>query len=171
MLFKKYTHNWSLQPFSQDYSSSFFFWYISVGAYSLKSTPNDRLFWETFHGNFIHFEGFSQKSAERKSPKKYFLYFILLSGLGLFLLFIFTLGRPKASGIVLFFRATNSQGIILLIQCFLLGLENILWKGWKGEYGSNEVRDSNSPRKEQLLSKLQCAIHWQINHKSMCYVF
>ena len=46
--------------------------YISGGTYSLKSTPNERFFWETFHGNFIYSQRFSQKSAERKSPKKYF---------------------------------------------------------------------------------------------------
>ena len=40
-------------------------------------------FWETFHGNFTYFQSFCQKSAERKSPKKYFSYFVLTSGLGL----------------------------------------------------------------------------------------
>ena len=39
--------------------------------------------WETFHGNFIYSQSFCQKSAERKSPKKYFSYFVLMSGLGL----------------------------------------------------------------------------------------
>ena len=41
-----------------------------------------QIFWETFHGNFIYSQSFCQKSAERKSPKKYFLYFVLMSGLG-----------------------------------------------------------------------------------------
>ena len=41
------------------------------------------IFLETFHGNFICSQSFCQKSAERKSSKKYFLYFVLLSGLGL----------------------------------------------------------------------------------------
>ena len=40
-----------------------------------------QIFLETFHGNFIYSQGFCQKSAERKSPKKYFLYFVLMSGL------------------------------------------------------------------------------------------
>ena len=54
------------------------------GTYSLKSTPNDRFFFlKTFHGNFIYSQSFCQKSAERKSPKKYFSYFVLMSGLGL----------------------------------------------------------------------------------------
>ena len=41
-----------------------------------------QIFWETFHGNFIYFQSFCQKSAERKSPYKYFSYFVLMSGLG-----------------------------------------------------------------------------------------
>ena len=41
------------------------------------------IFWETFHGNFIYSQSFYQKSAERKSPKKYYSYFVLISGLGL----------------------------------------------------------------------------------------
>ena len=32
-------------------------------------------FRETFHDNFIYSQSFCQNSAERKSPKKYFLYF------------------------------------------------------------------------------------------------
>ena len=37
--------------------------FTSGGNYSLKSIPNDRLFWETFHGNFIYFQSFfCQKS-------------------------------------------------------------------------------------------------------------
>ena len=42
-----------------------------------------QIFEKLFHGNFIYSQSFCQKSAERKSPKKYFLYFILMSGLGL----------------------------------------------------------------------------------------
>ena len=40
-----------------------------------------QIFPETFHGNFIYSQFYS--SAERKSPKKYFLYFVLMSGLGI----------------------------------------------------------------------------------------
>ena len=40
-----------------------------------------QIFWEIFHGNFNYSQSFCQKSAERKSPKKYFLYFVLMSGL------------------------------------------------------------------------------------------
>ena len=42
-----------------------------------------QIFWETFHNNFICSQNFCQKSAERKSSKKYFLYFVLMSGLEL----------------------------------------------------------------------------------------
>ena len=31
-----------------------------------------QIFWEIFHVNFIYSQSFCQKSAERKSPKKYF---------------------------------------------------------------------------------------------------
>ena len=42
-----------------------------------------QIFWETFHGNLIQNQSFCQKSAESKSQKKYFLYFVLMPGLGL----------------------------------------------------------------------------------------
>ena len=41
------------------------------------------IFWETFHGNSIYSQSFCQKYSERKSPKKYFSYFVLMSGVGL----------------------------------------------------------------------------------------
>ena len=37
-----------------------------------------QIFRETFHGNFIYSQIFCQKFAERKSAKKYFLYFVLM---------------------------------------------------------------------------------------------
>ena len=41
-------------------------------------------FLRKFSWQFLFYsQSFCQKSAERKSPKKYFLYFILMSGLGL----------------------------------------------------------------------------------------
>ena len=55
----------------------------SGGIHNLKSTPNDRFFEKLFIAILIYFQSFCQKSAERKSPKKYFLYFHLMSGLGL----------------------------------------------------------------------------------------
>ena len=36
-----------------------------------------QIFEKIFHGRFIYTQSFCQKSAERKSPKKYFSYFIL----------------------------------------------------------------------------------------------
>ena len=42
-----------------------------------------KIFWKTFDVNFIYSQSFYPKSAERKSPKKYSLYFVLMSGLGL----------------------------------------------------------------------------------------
>ena len=48
-----------------------------------KVVSERQIFWETFHGHFIYSPSFCQKSAERKSPKKYFSYFVLMSGLGL----------------------------------------------------------------------------------------
>ena len=44
--------------------------------YSLTSTPNDRFFEKLFHGRFIYSQSYCQKSAERKSPKKYCFFFI-----------------------------------------------------------------------------------------------
>ena len=45
---------------------------ISGKTYKLKSTPNDRFFWATFHVNFINFHSFYQKLAERKRRKNTF---------------------------------------------------------------------------------------------------
>ena len=50
--------------------------YISGGIYSLNTTPNDRFFEKHFMAVFlIYSQSFCQKSAERKSPKKYFFVF------------------------------------------------------------------------------------------------
>ena len=48
-----------------------------------KVDSEQHISWKTFHCNFIYSQGFYQKSAEKKSSKKYFLYFVLMSGLGL----------------------------------------------------------------------------------------
>ena len=58
-----YTHNWPLQPFSQDYRPSFSHQlcfvclnlYISGGTYSLKSIPNDRFFEKLFMAVLFNF--------------------------------------------------------------------------------------------------------------------
>ena len=57
--------------------------YISGRTYSLKSTPNDRFFEKLFMAVLIHYQSFCQKSAERKSSKNYYSYFVLMSGLEL----------------------------------------------------------------------------------------
>ena len=49
---------------------------MNGGTYSLTSIRNGRFFEKFFHGNFIYSLRFCHKSAERKSPNKYFLYFI-----------------------------------------------------------------------------------------------
>ena len=51
--------------------------YMSGGNYSLKS-----IFEKLFHGNFIYTQSFCKKSAERKSPKKYFHIFVLMRDMG-----------------------------------------------------------------------------------------
>ena len=55
--------------------------YKSGRTYSLKSTPSDRLFEKLFKAILFTLQSFCRKSAERKSPKKYFWYFVLMSGL------------------------------------------------------------------------------------------
>ena len=50
-----------------------------VRSYSVRSTPNDRK--KLFKAVLIYSQSFCQKSAERKSAKKYFSYFVLMSGL------------------------------------------------------------------------------------------
>ena len=57
--------------------------YMSGETYSLKSTTNDRFFDKLFMAILFTLRVFCQKSAERKSLKKYFFYFVLMSNLGL----------------------------------------------------------------------------------------
>ena len=85
-----YIHNWSLQPFSQDYGLAAHITHVVCvnfihewGTFSLTSTTNDRFFEEIFHGRCIYSQTFCQKSAERKTPKIYcFSYFVLTLELG-----------------------------------------------------------------------------------------
>ena len=55
---------------------------MSGGTYSLTSTQKDRFLRNSFTAGFIYFQSFCQKSAERKSPKKYFFISFLLTDLG-----------------------------------------------------------------------------------------
>ena len=47
------------------------------------ATVYDRFFEKLFMAVLIYTQNFAQKSAERKLPKKFFLYFVLISGMGL----------------------------------------------------------------------------------------
>ena len=49
--------------------------FVIGGTYSLTSTPNDRFLRNFLMAVFIYSQSFCQKSAERKSPDKYFSYF------------------------------------------------------------------------------------------------
>ena len=49
---------------------------LSGRTYSLTSTPNDRFLRNFFMAGFFYSQSLCHKSAERKSPKKYFSYFI-----------------------------------------------------------------------------------------------
>ena len=82
ILMRPYIHNWSLQPFGQDYDLAsnitsvvcFNFiherWELQVWK-RLRTTD----FWETFDGNFISSHSLCQKFTERKLPQKYFFIF------------------------------------------------------------------------------------------------
>ena len=57
------------------YVACVFILYISASTYSLKWTANDRFFEKFVVTILFYSHSFCQKSAERKSPKKHFLYF------------------------------------------------------------------------------------------------
>ena len=77
-------HNWPLQPFSHDYDLSAHTTYVVC--VNFKNEWRDLQFivdsWEAFQCNFIFCQIFCQNSAERKSPKKYFIIFVSTSDLG-----------------------------------------------------------------------------------------
>ena len=57
-----------------------FYTFVAGRSYSLESTSDDRFFEKPFLVNLFTHRVFCQKYSERKSPKKYYLYFILMSG-------------------------------------------------------------------------------------------
>ena len=57
--------------------------YPSDGTYSFKVIIEQQIFFKTFHGNFIGSQSFFFKSADKKSPKEYFLFFVSMSDLEL----------------------------------------------------------------------------------------
>ena len=86
---KTYIHNWSLHPSARIIDPGSHTSYVVCGNFihkwwdlQFKIDSDRQIFWETCHGNFILTLSFCQKSAERKSMKKYILYFVLMSGLG-----------------------------------------------------------------------------------------
>ena len=82
-------HNWPLQPFSQDYRPSFsllFLLYALIFMHKrreikFKVDSERKILEKFFMAVFIYSQIFCQKFNEKKSPKKYFLYFVLMSGL------------------------------------------------------------------------------------------
>ena len=78
-----YIYNWSLLSFSQDYDlASYMAYVMCVILYlRLKAAFMQQICEKLFYGNFISSPSFSQKSAERKLPKKYFFIFYLIGGI------------------------------------------------------------------------------------------
>ena len=84
-----YIHNWSLQSFSQDYDLASHTTYVVCINFihkwrdlQFKFDFERQIFEKILHGDFIDFHSFRQKSAERKSLKKYLHIFVLMSDLG-----------------------------------------------------------------------------------------
>ena len=88
MTFRKkkatYIQNWPLQSFSQDYGVASYITHFVCFNFIRKwrdvqfnVNPERQIFVKLFHGRFIYSQSFCHKSAERKSPKKYFSYFII----------------------------------------------------------------------------------------------
>ena len=61
-----YIHNWPLQPFSQDYGLGS---HIAYGV-----CVNFMREWRDLQFNVVYSQSFWEKSAEKKSPKKYFFF-------------------------------------------------------------------------------------------------
>ena len=80
-------HNWPLQPFSQDYGLASHTTHVVcvnfIHQWQFNVDSERQIFEKLFHDRFIYSQSFCLKSAERKSPKKYFFpYFILMTDLG-----------------------------------------------------------------------------------------
>ena len=77
-----YIHNCLLQPFNQDYGLAFHSTHVVCVNFirewrnlQFNVDSERQIFEKLFHGRFIYLQSFCQKSAERKSPKKYFFIF------------------------------------------------------------------------------------------------
>ena len=84
-----YIHNWPLQPFSQGYGLAFHTTHVVCFNFicewwdlQFKVDFEGQIFEKLFRGRFIYSQSFCQKSAERKSPKKYFSFSYLMTKLG-----------------------------------------------------------------------------------------
>ena len=68
-----YIQNWSFEPFYQDYDIAFHTIYVGrvnfIYEWPFGFCPKDRI-----HGDYIYFQNFYKKSAERQLPKKYFFF-------------------------------------------------------------------------------------------------
>ena len=85
-----YIRHWSLPSFCHDYDLVSHPTYVVCvnfitvqGTYSLNSFPNDKFLRNLSWQFYLLSQFLPDICWERKSPKKYFLYFILMSGLGL----------------------------------------------------------------------------------------
>ena len=86
-----YIHNWSLQPSVRNIDLVSHTAYVVCVNFvhkwrdlQFKVDSERQIFWETFSLQvFIYSQSVCPKSAKKKSPKKYFSYFVIMSGLGL----------------------------------------------------------------------------------------
>ena len=85
-----YIHNWPLQSFSQDYVLASHTTHVVCINFirerrdlQFNVDSERQIFLRNFFMAvlFLRSKSFCQKSAKRKSPKKYFSYFVLMSGL------------------------------------------------------------------------------------------
>ena len=84
-----YIHNCALQPLSQDYGLASYTTYVVCINFihkwrdlHFKVDTEQQIFEKLSWQLFIYSQRFCQTSADRKSPKKYFRIFVLMSDLG-----------------------------------------------------------------------------------------
>ena len=132
-----YIHSWSLQSFSQDYVlgshiNFIYEWrhlqFKVVSEYPQFKVVSERqnFFEKLFHGNFIYSSSFCQKSAERKSPKKYFSYFVFLQMSGL----------PTRQMAYMFVNTNNNSNYFLdyITRALLIVIRSMVLKIFQKSY-------------------------------------
>ena len=89
-VFSTYIHNWSLQPLVRIIDLVSYTTYVVCFNFirewrdlQFKVDSERPIFEKLFMAILLLSQSFCQKCAEKKSPKKYFSYFVLMSGLGL----------------------------------------------------------------------------------------